>query len=516
MNNNFLSIKVLLFAIFLVLLSFIWQGNIGFGLADESYLWYGYQRVLLGEVPIRDFMSYDPGRYYFTAGLAKLFGDSGIMSLRAYVAVFQALGLFVGLFLIIQSRRIKSKSDTIFILLAAITLVVWMLPRHKLFDISISIFLVGILTYLILNPVSKRYFLTGVCVGLIAFFGRNHGVYGAIGSLGVIAWLSIQNLSNISFIKAISLWGGGVILGFSPIIMMSLFIPGFGIAFWESVRFLFELKATNLPLPIPWPWTVNFSAASFGGATRGVLIGLFFIGTLLFAGLSLAWVIYRRFRSEVTPPALVASAFLAIPYAHYAFSRADVNHLAQGIFPMLVGVIVLLFISTKKFKWPLVLVLCSTSLWVTYIKHPGWHCSESKKCVATEISGAQIKVSPNRAAQISLIKMLVDKYAPNGESYVVTPLSPGAYALFERKSPMWEIYALLPRNESFEEKEIERIKTSKPKFAIIYDYPLDGREELRFKNTHPLINQYFLDNFDILDSESIKYDPRFQIYISRD
>ena len=193
LNNNFLSMKVLLFATFLVLISFIWQGNIGFNFADEGALWYGFQSVLLGEVPIRDFMSYDPGRYYFSAGLANLFGNSGIMSLRASVAVFQTLGLFVGLFLIIQSGRIKSKSDMIFILLAAITLVIWMFPRHKLFDISISIFLIGILTYLILNPVSKRYFLTGVCVGFIAFFGRNHGVYGAIGSLGVIAWLSIQN-----------------------------------------------------------------------------------------------------------------------------------------------------------------------------------------------------------------------------------------------------------------------------------------------------------------------------------
>jgi hypothetical protein len=311
-------------------------------------------------------------------------------------------------------------------------------------------------------------------------------------------------------------WGTGIVIGFSPIIMMSLFIPGFGIAFWESVRFLFEIKATNLSLPTPWPWNVNFSNALFGAATRGVLIGLFFLGTLLFAGLSLAWVIYRRFRNEVTPPALVASAFLAIPYAHFAFSRADVSHLAQGAFPMLIGVFVLLFVSTKKFKWPLALLLFMTSLWVTHIHHPGWNCTTSKKCVATEISGAQIKVSPHVAAQISFLMKVVDNYAPNGENYVVTPFSPGGYALLERKSPMWEIYALFPRNESFEEKEIERIKASKPEFAIIFDYPLDGRDELRFKNTHPLINQYFLDNFDLLDSESIKYDPRFQIYISRD
>ena len=74
---------------------------------------------------------------------------------------------------------------------------------------------------------------------------------------------------------------------------------------------------------------VNFSTASFGEATRGVLIGLFFIGTLAFGGLSLVWVVYRKFRKEAVSPVLVASAFLALPYAHYDFSRADVGHMLR-------------------------------------------------------------------------------------------------------------------------------------------------------------------------------------------
>jgi hypothetical protein len=314
-KNSHIALYTLAISGLVVWLSFIWQGNKGFNLWDEGFLWYGVQRVLLGEVPIRDFMAYDPGRYYWTAALVSLFGDSGIMSLRAAVAAFQTLGLFVGVFLIAQSQRLKCKGDVIFILLAAITLAVWMFPRHKLFDISISILLIGVLAYLISNPVSKRYLVAGACVGLIAVFGRNHGVYGALGSLGVIAWLSIKNQSNIGFIKAVVLWGAGVAIGFSPIILMALLIPGFGVAFWESIQFLFEQKATNLPLPIPWPWTVNFSTAAFGEAARGVLIGLFFIGTLVFSGLSLlTWVVYRKFRNKAVSPVLVASAFLALPY----------------------------------------------------------------------------------------------------------------------------------------------------------------------------------------------------------
>ena len=508
-RNKYVPIKILVISCLLIFLLFIWQGNKGFNLWDEGFLWYGVQRVLVGEVPILDFMAYDPGRYYWSAALLSVAGDNGIMSVRAAAATFQMLGLFSGLLLIARSEKNETKYSIIFWIISAATFIAWMFPRHKLFDISLSILLISTLTFLIKNPILTRYFFAGICVGLVAVFGRNHGMYGAAASLGVIAWLNIKSRFDTGPLKGIVLWSAGVAIGFLPIVFMALLIPGFAVAFWESIRFLFEQKATNLPLPVPWPWTVNFAAVSVGDAARGVLVGLFFIGSILFGGISVVWVVYQKLKEKPVPPGLVASAFLALPYAHYAFSRADVGHLAQGIFPLLVGCLVILSTVQARIKWPLAAALCASSFWVMHIFHPGWQCLTSQQCVSVEISGNQLQIDPGTASDIALLRQLADQYAPNGQGFITTPFWPGAYALLERRSPMWEIYALFPRTEAFERKEIERIKASNPGFAFILNTPLDGRDELRFKNTHPLIHHYILNNFEITPSSQ---NPTYEVY----
>lgn len=501
--------QILALAAFVVFALFAWQGSKGFNLWDEGYLWHGAQRVMEGDVPIRDFMAYDPGRYYWSAALMSILGDNGIMSLRAAVAVFQFLGLFAGLMLVVGSIKNKHKENFPFLILSALTFVIWMFPRHKLFDISLSIFLISALTLLIQLPSSRRYFFTGICVGLIAVFGRNHGVYGVAGSLGVMVWLSIKRTEDIGFMKGFALWSFGVILGYSPILLMSLVFPGFTFSFWESVRFLFEQKATNLSLPVPWPWTVNFTTMPLGEAIRGVLVGLFFMGTLGFGFLAVVWVLCRRFKELPVPPALVAAAFMALPYAHYAYSRADVGHLALGIFPLLVGCFVIFATKESKIKWLGMFALSGASFWVMYVFQPGWHCQANEQCVNVQVSGSTLHVSQETANNISLLRHLVAQYAPHGENFIVTPFWPGAYPLLGKKSPMWEVYALWPSSGELEEKEIERIRLAKPKFILILDSPLDGREELRFRNTHSLIYKYFIDNFEFVPTS---INPVYKIY----
>lgn len=510
MKNLQFDFQIIILTAFVSFTIFGLQGHAGFALTDEGFLWYGVQRVMLGEVPIRDFMSYDPGRYYWSAALMTLWGTDGIVALRGAVAVFQAIGLAVGLMLIARTERGRSFP---YLLLSAITLVVWMRPYYKAFDTSLSILLVGALAFLVRNPTSRRYFCAGLVVGLSAVFGRNHGVYGVAGSLGVILWLSINRDEAPGLLKAWALWAAGVGAGFLPIPLMAWFVPGYAAAFWDSVLFIFEAKTTNLPLPIPWPWLVEFGGVVSLDEAREALIGLLFVAIILFGVLSIAWVVRSKLRNEQIPPALVAAAFLALPYAHYAYSRASVSHLAHGIFPSLIGCLVVLVALPARLKWPLAIMLCTASLWVMHPLHRGWRCQFDYQCVAIEISGDSVLVHPKKADEVRLLRDLAHEYAPGSQSFLVTPFWPGAYALLERKSPMWSIYALWPRSETFQRAEIERIEEAKPAFVLISDRPLDGRDKLRFRNTHPLVHAYIVENFNKLSDLP---DLDIKIYLRRE
>lgn len=503
-------ISILLLTVTIVLALFLWQSHQGFSLVDEGFLWYGAQRVMAGEVPIRDFMAYDIGRYYWSAAFMYLLGDNGIIALRVAIAIFQTVALFIGLTLLALR---PTKMNPLFLSLAAITLVAWMATQYRVFDISLSIVLVGALSFLVEQPSRHRYFLNGLIVGLVAIFGRNHGMYGVAGSLSVMLYLTVKRESGPSMIRAFASWVLGVVIGYLPVLVFLAVVPGFALAFWESIRFLFEIKATNLPLPVPWPWLVPFGEGLFINAIRGVLKGIFFIAIVAFGLLGIVWVIRERLQNKPVPPTLTASVFLALPYAHYAYSRADIYHLAPGMPPFLIGILALLASQPAKIKWIFTPLLCGASLLVMIPSYPGYYCYSSQQCVEFNVAGDKLKVDRAMANDLAVLNKLAEQYAPGNRTFIAAPFWPGAYAALERKSPMWEIYALFPRSTSFQQTEIERIKAANPGFAVIIDFPLDGREELRFRNTHPIVDQYIRDHFERLNDNLRS--TTFQVYKSK-
>ena len=510
-NSTPQILLALVFSATLVVGSFVWQGAYGFNMGDEGFLWYGVQRVQVGEIPLLDFVSYDPGRYYWSAALMALFQSDGIIALRIAGAVFQFLGLFVGLLLLVRQRP---KIGIAVFALIAITLVAWMFNWYKYYDTSISIILIGVLAFLVQRPTQGRFFLTGVSVGLAAVFGRNHGLYGLAGVLGVFIYLVCLQRSAKGLISGLAWCACGVVVGYLPILVMLVAVPGFATAFWESIRAILDRGASSLPVPVPWPWLVPVTQLPRKIAAAEVLTGLFFIAILVFGVLSTLWVIRQALLRMPVAPELVATSMLTLPYAHYAFQRAELFHLSLGIFPFLIGIFLFAAELSHRMQRNLTLVVTCASLIVVLPQHPGWDCLVIEKCVTMEIGGNTLKIQPLIATFVTNLESTVGEYAPNGQNYLVTPLWPAAYALFKRKSPMLDHHAVFPRAADFDQKEIERIKAANPSFALILDQAVDGRDDLRFRNSHPLIYQFVRDNFDHVQS-SIWHPSIFELYKAR-
>jgi len=485
---------------------FFWQGWQGFNLYDEGFLWYGAQRVIAGEVPLRDFQSYDPGRYYWSAAIMTIWGNNGIVALRAAVAAFQVAGLTLALLLIYRSNQ---RLNSLMIALAAATISVWMYPRHKLFDITLCIALIAALSFLVRKASPRSCFAAGVAVGLVAVFGRNHGVYGVAASIASMAYLAWRD-NAFRLLPGFMAWAAGVAVGYLPVLTMIAFVPGFGKAFWESIVFLLEIKATNLSLPVPWPWLVPLPAEFPIATAQDVLVGVFFVAILVFGLLGIAFVIQRGLRGKPVSPELVSCVFLSFPYAHFVFSRADIGHLSQGVFPLLVGCFVAIRDLRSWRKGPFAVLLTAASLFVMLPQQPGWACRFTYPCIEIDVTGSNLKVDLGTVKNVQLLNGLVEKYSPGGRSFVVVPFWPAAYPVFARKSPMWEIFALFPRSEAFQSEEIERIGKANPGFVLVWDYPLDGNEDLRFRNTRPLIDRFFRDHFDRLPDSGAN--SAYQIY----
>ncbi|MEA9556926.1 hypothetical protein VC273_13710 [Xanthomonas nasturtii] len=479
----------------------------GLNIWDEGFLWYGVQRIWAGEVPIRDFMAYDPARYYWVAWLTSLWGGRGILDIRVAVLVFQIAGLGFGL-LLLQNNT--NRRDPVLLIIASVVLCSWMFPRHKLFDIAISMFTTALLAWWIEKPNARRSLLLGCCTGVIACFGRNHGVYAVAATVLAFAWTWVAS-GRAPRVAHLCAWVAGIAAGFLPIIFACLFIEGFAGAFWRSILFLIDLKGTNLPLPIPWPWSGPFSVDTWGNL-RQVFIGFCFAGLIAYpvvAGFYLWRQLRQRIRVNV---AVVATVCTAVPYAHYAFSRADVGHLAQGIFPMLMGLFLLLSSGRRILCWTSgVFVLMATAC-VTLPSHPRFRCMQSGDCETRVVDGQRLVLDSPTFSDVDLINRMVSRYAPDGRAFVATPYWPGAYAMEQRRSPLWEIYATTGRNDSFQQEEVERLKAANPGFAIVLDFPLDSREELRYSKTHPLTLAYIEAHFERLPSSN----PYYLVFKAKD
>lgn len=496
----------------MVVLLFLLQGDTGFNLADEGFLWYGTIRTALGEIPVRDFQSYEPGRYYWGALWFKLLQNDGILALRVSQAVFQFTGLTLGLLLF---RRLLG--NWIALIFAAVILVRWLFPTWKIYEPVILIAAIYFAVLVIEQPSRRRHLVAGIFVGVAAFFGRNHGLYCGVAYFLLTCYLSWT--SKRVLLQRLAILIAGVVIGYLPMLLMLAFVSGF---FNQVIADLvFNLKyGTNLPLPVPWPWRHDYRTLGGREAIHRAAIGMLYLAFPVFYLFALARLIFKR--TATHHPIFVASALVGTTYLHYTFARPELFYLAWTIPPFIFGLLALpaSFAGQLSRKisigvWAILVVFTMSALELAqenyftikpkaFIKakllgRDGGNFDQAMNAQAlikTNVRGDHIWVLRDTASLMENVRPFESELTK--ANILAAPYLPGFYATLRKRSPLWEIYFLLPRPLEEQQAMVQELESKQVNWALVCSHYVDDRPELQFSNTHGLLWNYLVANFETL------------------
>lgn len=178
-------------------------------LVDEGFLVYGAQRVTEGQVPLTDFWSYPPGRYWVLAGLFNLFGHHLLVervALAVMLAARNALVYTVG-------RRLLPVAPAIAV---TATLALAPGPWHKLLYSLLMFAHLELVFRYIERPGVVRVLLCGVAAGLFALFRQDAVVYAVFVTAVAVLFTPGTHAHRA---RELLISGGGFLAGLAPLIV---------------------------------------------------------------------------------------------------------------------------------------------------------------------------------------------------------------------------------------------------------------------------------------------------------
>lgn len=488
-----------LLAAVLVALNFQLQADIGLNMADEGYLWYGAWRVSEGEVPRLDFRGYDPPRNYWLAFFAPFFGD-GILGMRAGADLFLAIGLALGL---LAARR---AAPTLLLVPLALLLLVWVFPRHKVFEHAIAMAAVYVAVLMLENPGTRSAFLGGFFVGLAGTFRRNHAVYTCVAMTGVLIHNEILKPGRLTWhsFRAFLTFAAGVVTGFFPVWILTIRHPGFGNAYLDSILVILRRGQSNQPLPIPWPWTLDFAGLESWVLAHRLGVGIGF--TLLFVFFPMAAFRLWQTRDNVSPARtlLLAATLVGLPYTHHAMVRSDVAHLCQVAHPVLLGTLALLatFQGARRqaYRGTVAFLLIALTAAVPLFVQPRvLKARHAKAFVADDLNGDSMWIWKSQAKLIQHSRDLVESGGED-DFVFIAPMSTALYPILGKTSPTWDPYPLWAPSEEGSQRMIEDLRHPRVRWAIIDHTAVSGDH---FWDTHPDVWDYINDSFTKIESRKL-------------
>lgn len=471
------------------------QASVGFDLWDEGFLWYGVRRVIAGEVPVRDFQAYDLGRYYWLAFWSILFGGNGLTGLRFGNALMQCIALSA----ILVSLRPLFRSWSILGLIG-LCCSMWMAPPFLMSERAVAMFQVVWCLYVLRYRSLRIAFYSGAIGGILWLVGRNMALYWvcSLGVLGVYLGWQLQ-VSRERMFSVIKSFFSGLLIGIMPMLLVFLLVPNFFVVYWDTavVNALF-VKTTNLTVPVPWPWRVEWRLDSLIYIHRMAVSAALMLFITVFI-LCVVVVLRRGYdRDNYRNCFILAILFATFPWFHYAFSRADIFHIAPLGAPLIVLLICLGGVVGPSWRrvhlFEVVVVL---SVLAPLILQPIlWRCFINKEPLQySNVGGSELVVNSYFNRLISNVGAVMNMFLRPGDSVLFVPYYPGLYAIFDRRSPIYESFPLFPSRPEKQLEAISDLKRNNTKLVLLWGHRVDNNPSLGFDRTHPMVMNYIRENY---------------------
>ena len=502
---NWLNIsEALLLSAAVSLTVFALQWRYGFNLGDEGWLWYISQRAALGDVPLRDFFSYDPGRYFWSAAVFKLLGRTGFFEQLLANYLFAIIGLALAYLAMFRAGLSRSWRISILLLLG----IVLGFPRHKIYEQTLSLIAVAAIAFLFAAPQRlKRWLLLGVVIGLTAFVGRNSGVFCSIAVVIVLVLLKVRGQVPL-LTRVLGVVAAGIAIGYSPVIFMIVGGHGFASPFWNS---LLMTPTWAWSLPVPFPWHVHL---------RG-LYGLDLLQARAVSWLCVAvpvtyaFLLWRAVRSRAELDGVewlsVAASAAGAGFLVHAFYTSDFFHIAQGVVPFVIaaGAFSAHLWRTAARRWSLtvfcVLAFLVLACWLPMeplVQHLRSKHDAPESVEQIRIDGRLFEVDTAQAQVMKTVAAAFRQCGPGDGKFIAAPYYPGLYAFLNTRAPFWDTYYLWPRSEQVQQAHIDALQQSRT--ALILLNPgsaMNGRENLELVRTNPTLVKYITAHYQRADTK---------------
>lgn len=320
--------------------------NYGINLGDEGYVVYGAERVLQGQLPMSDFMSYPPGSYFLIALLFKVFGVNLLVS-RLMEMTFLIIN---GLLVFYVGKRLMPER---WALIPSFILIMFPGFWHKVFfQFGMLLSLVMLLRFLERKTI-VRILCVGWAVGIALVFKIEAAPLSSITILVVLfcyhIWkngvFSINKEALLGFLKELTLFSLAV---------LSILIPVLIYYYYQSDL----IKLFNWLMEGYGPDNIGWVKDNFGKPSLLKTLTKFHIGNLknlFFYLIVLLWlygfgkvIIYFLIQKGKDFPFLLPVVVMGMSFLAYFYISFTQYHLLQSAPMAYILFVFIIYSSVQK------------------------------------------------------------------------------------------------------------------------------------------------------------------------